>query len=91
MDAAYAAAGRFSLPTLVLYGRHDEIIPPEPVLDVYSRFPDQPGGQKQLILYDNGYHMLLRGLEAEEVMGDIVDWIGGNKVKSTMENKKLRE
>jgi len=88
MDAAYASAGRFSLSTLVLYGRHDEIIPPEPVLDVYHRFPDQPGSPKQLILYDNGYHMLLRGLEAEEVMGDIIAWMEGNKVKLRIENVK---
>jgi hypothetical protein len=32
MDAAYANADRFNLKTLVLYGLHDEIIPPEPVL-----------------------------------------------------------
>jgi alpha-beta hydrolase superfamily lysophospholipase len=28
-----------------------------------------------LILYENGYHMLLRDLEAENVMKDIVEWI----------------
>ena len=76
MDAAYAGADRFSLPVLVLYGRHDEIIPSEPVLDTYKRFPDEPKGRKQLILYDNGYHMLLRDLEAEKAMGDIVAWMG---------------
>ncbi|MBW2484731.1 MAG: lysophospholipase [Deltaproteobacteria bacterium] len=86
MDAAYASAGRFNLPTLILYGRHDEIIPPEPVLDVYNRFPGQPGSLKKLILYDNGYHMLLRGLEAEEVVGDIVAWVDEEKVKLKMEN-----
>ena len=76
MDAAYAAAGRFTLPALVLYGGHDEIIPPEPVLDAYNRLPDNPEGHKELILYDNGYHMLLRDLEAEKVLGDIVAWAG---------------
>lgn len=75
MDAAYASAGTFSLKTLVLYGRHDEIIPPEPVLDVFRRFAAEPAGQKELILYEEGYHMLLRDLQAEKVMADIVAWV----------------
>jgi alpha-beta hydrolase superfamily lysophospholipase len=28
-----------------------------------------------LILYENGYHMLLRDLQAEVVMNDIVAWV----------------
>ena len=28
-----------------------------------------------MILYENGYHMLLRDLQSEIVMKDIVDWI----------------
>jgi alpha-beta hydrolase superfamily lysophospholipase len=75
MDAAYASAGQYSLKTLVLYGRHDEIIPPEPVLDAFRRFPAEPSEQKELILYENGYHMLLRDLQAEKVKDDIVAWI----------------
>ena len=75
MDAAYEAADRYTLKTLVLYGQHDEIIPSEPVLDVFQRFPGAPESDKQLILYENGYHMLLRDLQAENVLRDIVVWI----------------
>jgi len=75
MDAAYEAADNYNLKTLVVYGRHDQIIPEKPVLDAFQRFPDKPAGQKKLILYDNGYHMLLRDLQAEDVMKDIVAWI----------------
>ena len=75
MDAAYASAEKFNLKTLVLYGHRDEIIPEEPVLDAFQRFPVEPAGQKQLILYKNGYHMLLRDLQAENVMKDIVAWL----------------
>jgi len=75
MDDAFASADRFRLPSLVLYGRHDEIIPQEPVLDAYKRFPLAPGSEKQLILYENGYHMLLRDLHGEDVMHDIVAWV----------------
>ena len=75
MDAAYAGAEHYSLKTLLLYGRHDEIIPQEPVFDAFERFQVGPGGEKQLILYENGYHMLLRDLHGEDVMKDIVAWI----------------
>jgi alpha-beta hydrolase superfamily lysophospholipase len=75
MDAAYASADRYSLKTLVLYGNKDEVIPKEPVLDAFRRFPIDPADEKQLILYENGYHMLLRDLKAENVMKDIVEWL----------------
>ena len=72
MDSAYASADNYTLKTLVVYGHHDEIIPKEPVLDAYKRFPAE---SKKLILYENGYHMLLRDLQAEIVMQDIVAWV----------------
>ena len=75
MDAAYANAENYNLKTLVLYGHRDEIIPEKPVLDAFQRFPVKPAGQKQLILYKNGYHMLLRDLQAENVLKDIVAWL----------------
>ncbi len=75
MDAGYERADRFNLTTLVLYGRNDEIIPKEPVLDMFHRIPEPFPGRKQLILYENGYHMLMRDLQAEKVLQDIVDWV----------------
>ena len=71
MDAGYEKAEELSLPTLVLYGDNDEIIPRQPVLDAYQKLP----GPKQLILYEKGYHMLMRDLQAEKVLQDIVDWV----------------
>ena len=75
MDSAYAGTDHFSLKTLVLYGQHDEIIPREPVLEAFRRFPTKAGDRKKLILYDAGYHMLLRDLQADAVLKDIVDWV----------------
>ena len=75
MDAAYKAADNYTLKTLVLYGDHDQIIPEKPVLYAFQRFPTDPAKQKQLIRYENGYHMLLRDLQAENAMKDIVAWI----------------
>jgi alpha-beta hydrolase superfamily lysophospholipase len=78
MDEAFGAAARYTLNTLVLYGQHDEIIPREPVLDAFQRFPGASDTQKQLILYEDGYHMLLRDLQAENVLGDIIAWINNS-------------
>ena len=87
MDAAYESADRFDLKTLVLYGHHDEIIPQEPVLDAFKRFSARAPDRKQLILYENGYHMLLRDLQGEDVMNDIVAWINNNAHSSERRNK----
>jgi alpha-beta hydrolase superfamily lysophospholipase len=59
---------------LFLYGQKDEIIPKETMLDVYRRLPGNPNAHKELIVYEDGYHMLLRDLQAEKVMQDIVAW-----------------
>ena len=77
MDAGYERADLLNLTTLVLYGRNDEIIPKEPVLDMFHRIPEPFPGRKQMILYENGYHMLMRDLQAEKVLQDIVDWVYG--------------
>ncbi|MEN8261376.1 MAG: alpha/beta hydrolase, partial [Pseudomonadota bacterium] len=61
--------------SLILYGKKDEIIPQKPVFEFYKRLPSRGQGQQQMIIYENGYHMLLRDLQAEIVMKDIVDWI----------------
>jgi len=86
MDAAYGAADRYTLKTLVLYGQHDEIIPKEPILKAFQRFPAASGAQKQLILYEDGYHMLLRDLQAENVLRDIVAWINNSTPASEAAN-----
>lgn len=76
MDEAYRGAELLRVNTLILYGKNDEIIPREPVLKLYKRLPLGEGQMRpQMIVYENGYHMLLRDLQAESVMSDIVEWI----------------
>lgn len=76
MDAAYAAAGRFNKKALFLYGARDEIIPAEPMADVFRTRLQQTGSEPQRFLfYENGYHMLLRDLQAEVVREDILFWL----------------
>ena len=77
MDEAYRSAELLSTRVLVLYGKKDEIIPEKPVFEFYNRLPSGGQGQQEMILYENGYHMLTRDLQAETVMKDIVYWING--------------
>jgi alpha-beta hydrolase superfamily lysophospholipase len=71
MDAALAEAANIRVPTLLLYGANDQIVPPEPVgLFVADLDPNH-----RVAVYDSGYHMLLRDLEAQVVVDDIATWI----------------
>lgn len=73
MGDALEDAPRLHGPTLVLYGAHDEIVPPEPVRQLVQHM----SGTKsvRVAIYRHGYHMLLRDLDAELVYGDILSWI----------------
>ncbi|MCR6629000.1 MAG: lysophospholipase [Magnetospirillum sp.] len=62
------------LPALVLYGEKDEVVPAEPTWTMVETLPDTSGSQR-VALYRNGYHMLLRDLQAKVVLDDIVAWI----------------
>jgi alpha-beta hydrolase superfamily lysophospholipase len=73
MDAAYAGAPALKGPALILYGEHDEIVPPAPSYDVMATVEGRPGIVRAV--YPNGYHMLLRDLQADMVLADIVSWI----------------
>jgi len=71
MDEALGRVGNLSVPTLWLYGMHDEIIPPEATLNALRRRPPSV----RTAFYERGFHMLLRDLHAEEPLTDIVAWI----------------
>jgi alpha-beta hydrolase superfamily lysophospholipase len=80
MEVAYTTAARLRLPTLVLYGERDEVIPPEPTWRMVEHLPElrtTPGSvsPQRVALYDKGWHMLLRDLGAEVVLSDVVAWI----------------
>jgi acylglycerol lipase len=87
MDAALAGADQLSDRTLVLYGRKDEIVPPQPTaLFVESLQARQPQ-QTTVAYYDNGYHMLLRDLQAPLVWRDVAQWIAQGGLKSCAINR----
>jgi acylglycerol lipase len=75
MSEAFAAAPQMKQRMLLLYGAHDEIVPPAPVRQFIEDLPPVPTGQRILGYYDKGYHMLLRDLEGPMVNRDIASWI----------------
>lgn len=74
MDHAAHVAPRLHVPTLVLYGDKDEVIPAVPIFEMLATLPDDPVPVVKA-LYAKGYHMLLRDLEAKEVLLDVAAWI----------------
>jgi alpha-beta hydrolase superfamily lysophospholipase len=76
MDAALAAAPRLDVPLLYLYGERDEIVPKAPTEQMIAHLPATWRDAQRVAWYANGYHMLLRDLDAAVVVGDIASWIG---------------
>lgn len=70
MERAYRSAERVKLSSLLLYGARDELIPKAPVEKVAAQLPPP----RRTAIYSDGYHMLLRDLQAEIVWRDIASW-----------------
>jgi alpha-beta hydrolase superfamily lysophospholipase len=75
MDRTLADAGRFTARALILYGAHDEIIPPRATALLSETLPVSANGRQRFAFYPDGYHMLLRDLQARTVWKDIAAWI----------------
>jgi alpha-beta hydrolase superfamily lysophospholipase len=78
MGAALDACQQLQTPSLVLYGAHEEVLPPRPVERALKDF--EAGGRHVVAVYPDGYHMLLRDLKGGLVVNDIVAWIGNPKI-----------
>ncbi|GAB6052082.1 alpha/beta hydrolase [Magnetospira thiophila] len=75
MDAALDAVPQFANRALILYGNRDEIIPGKPFARLAATLPPAARERQTIALYDSGYHMLLRDLQAALVWQDILAWI----------------
>ncbi len=99
MDLALRAAPRVNRPALFLYGEKDQVIPRSSTLPLWHGLPAPGGGQNRRALYPGGWHMLLRDLQAEVVLQDIVAWIedpkaalpSGAEGRATIRLEKLPE
>jgi acylglycerol lipase len=74
MDAAAAAAPKLTMPTLVLYGAHEEVVSVEAARAFVGSLP-KPPAPVRVAVYAEGYHLLFRDREAETVIGDVAAWI----------------
>jgi len=76
MDNAMRKSSGINGRTLFLYGEKDEIIPRVPIYKALSSLPvNDDSGLVKVAIYENGYHMLLRDLQADIPWKDIVSWI----------------
>jgi len=79
MDQGLAAAPKVTQPLLVLYGAKDQVIPKTPIADLMARLPRTGDGTQRLAYYANGWHLILRDLDARLVDTDVVAWIDDHR------------
>ncbi|MBV1933428.1 MAG: lysophospholipase [Parvibaculaceae bacterium] len=78
MQEAQEGAGKVDQPLLWLYGAKDAVVPPAPTAKALARAKQMP----TFVYYPEGYHMLLRDLQREEVYEDIFEWVTTQKMTS---------
>ncbi|MGZ6010915.1 MAG: alpha/beta fold hydrolase [Caulobacteraceae bacterium] len=66
METAWRRIDRLQVPALYMYGAHDKIIPPQAAISAAARL--RPPGRT--LYYRNGWHLLLRDLQAKTVWTD---------------------
>jgi alpha-beta hydrolase superfamily lysophospholipase len=66
METAWKRIDRIKAPALYMYGAHDQIIPPAAAVSAAARL--KPPGRTAY--YANGWHLLLRDLQAQTVWSD---------------------
>jgi alpha-beta hydrolase superfamily lysophospholipase len=79
MEAAMVNSGALKVPALILYGEHDEIIPPSAICQMVDILPDRAVSNWRMVLYPDGYHMLTRDLQATVVLRDMMTWMRNQK------------
>jgi alpha-beta hydrolase superfamily lysophospholipase len=81
MEAAMVNSGALKMPALILYGEHDEVIPPAAICQMVNILPDRAVSDWRIILYPDGYHMLTRDLQAAVVIQDMMTWMRNQKAR----------
>lgn len=83
MDAAVArlsaccrGAGHAGpVPTLVLFGKRDRIVPVRVARRVLAGVPPPEESGARIAFYEDGWHLLLRDENRQEVVADILAWL----------------
>lgn len=72
MKHGMKAAPDIKIPTLQVYGEKDDMVPDKMFRRLLKRLP---ANQTSSRIYENGYHLLLRGCNRGEVWKDILDFM----------------
>lgn len=75
MDSAFSNADLLRGNILLLYGERDDIIPKEAIYAFLQRFFASGTEGKTVGFYPQGYHLLLRDLQAPTLWQDITAWV----------------
>lgn len=75
MGEALKSASELKDHVLIMYGERDEIIPKRPTKMMLDNLPILKHQTQRIALYEEGYHMLLRDLNAQIPQQDILSWI----------------
>jgi len=75
MGEALDAAPLLDVPTLVLYGEKDEIVPKRPVATMVANLPAGSRSAQRVAYYPKGWHMLFRDLDGAVVVTDAIAWL----------------
>lgn len=74
MQSASESLGRTKVPTLLLYGAHDQVVEPGPMRRALITAGEAPNLKTGY--YPNGWHLLNRDLDAEVMYRDVAAWLG---------------
>lgn len=74
MDRAQKDVGKMPVPMLYVYGANDQIIPKNATEKAVEKFL-AGDDERRLGFYENGWHMMLRDLQAEVVLSDIAGFL----------------
>jgi alpha-beta hydrolase superfamily lysophospholipase len=72
MDAALTSAAKLHARALFIYGGKDDLIPKQATLATWRALPK---GDVTLAYYPEHYHLILRDLQREAVINDVVTWM----------------
>ena len=70
-----AVSKRLGPRTLLLYGVNDHLVERESTIALWRRLADKGSDRPVFALYDEGWHLLMRDLQALAVWEDILAWI----------------
>lgn len=95
MTEALERGTGFPVPTLLLYGLKDKIVPQRPVCEWLKKVEATDPEHLRTAIYPDGYHMLTRYTGSDTVLADIAAWLQNGRAAlpsgQAREPKRARE